>query len=203
MDEYLVLARLLIACAEPGSDLPDAWRLIGHLRAMTERTGLLGKSTEVAVLEALAWHRRGDLGCALSALERALSRASETGYVQVFLDEGRPMAELLYKAASQGISPRYAGRLLAAFEDQEQGGIPPRPREQPSWEWIEPLSERELEVLDLIAQGFSNREVARALSIALSTVKVHTHNIYGKLDVHSRTQAVAKARAMGILPSTH
>jgi LuxR family maltose regulon positive regulatory protein len=109
------------------------------------------------------------------------------------------MAELLYQAAGRGLSPHFAGRLLAAFKDLDREPLSPQPNVSPLPEWIEPLSEREVEVLALVAQGLTNREIARALSLSISTVKVHTHNIYGKLDVHSRTQAVAKARALGVL----
>jgi LuxR family maltose regulon positive regulatory protein len=109
------------------------------------------------------------------------------------------MAELLYQAAAQGIAPEYAGRLLTAFPASE---APDSFQELPA-DMVEPLSEREREVLQLIAEGLSNREIAQELFLSISTVKVHTYNIYGKLGVHSRTQAVAKARALGILPSFH
>jgi LuxR family maltose regulon positive regulatory protein len=118
--------------------------------------------------------------------------------VRVFIDKGQPMARLLYQAAERGIAPEYAGRLLAAFPAVE---LVPTAPSRPSSEMIEPLSEREREVLLLVAEGLSNREIAQRLFLSLSTVKVHTYNIYGKLGVHSRTQAVAKARALGILPS--
>lgn len=201
IDEHISLARLLIARATPGSDLPDALHLLGRLQAVSEQRGIVGKSIEVAVLEALAWFKCGDLQKALSSLDGALSMARQESHVQVFVDEGQPMAELLYKAASQGISPHYAGLLLTAFEDLDRKGIASKPTAPSLPEWMEPLSERERQVLDLVAQGLTNREIARALTLSISTIKSHTHNLYGKLDVHSRTQAVAKARALGILPS--
>ena len=202
-DQYLSLARLLIVRATPDSDLSDALHLLRRLRIATDERGIVDKFIEISVLEALAWGKCGDLEKALSSLDGALSMASKEGYVQVFVDEGRPMAELLYQAVSRGISSRYAGRLLAAFDDLDREQISPQSSQHPLSEWIEPLSEREMQVLDLVAQGLSNREIARALSLSISTVKVHTHNIYSKLDVHSRTQAVAKARALGVLPSPH
>jgi LuxR family maltose regulon positive regulatory protein len=200
IDEYLSLARLLIARAAQDADLADALRLLGRLRAATEQWHIVGKTIEIAVLQALAGQKCGDVQQALSSLGDALSMASPEGYVQAFIDEGPPMAELLYQAVGRGLSPRFARRLLATFELDREPTSSPSP-EQPLPEWLDPLSEREREVLDLVAQGLTNREIARALSLSISTVKVHTHHIYGKLDVHSRTQAVAKARALGVLPS--
>jgi LuxR family maltose regulon positive regulatory protein len=198
IDEYLVLVRLLIARAT-GTDLPDALRLLGRLSAETERVGLESKSIEMAALEALAWNESGDPEKAMAALERALSSAAQRGYVQLFVDEGRPMAELLYQAVERDIVPQHAGRVLAGFGDLDRT-LPAGGLQEPLPRGVEALSEREIEVLELVAEGLSNREIARALLISLSTVKVHTYHIYGKLDVHSRTQAVAKARALGILP---
>jgi LuxR family maltose regulon positive regulatory protein len=112
------------------------------------------------------------------------------------------MARLLYEAARHGIAPGYAGRLLALFP--EGASAPPdRTRtHEPKAELIEPLSEREVQVLKLIAEGFSNREIASKLVLSLNTIKVHTSNIYGKLGVNSRTQAIARARGLGLLPYT-
>lgn len=108
------------------------------------------------------------------------------------------MARLLYQAAARGIAPQYTGKLLAAFPAAEAvEGF-----QVSAMELVEPLTERELEVLRLIAEGLSNQEIAQQLFLSLSTVKWHTHNIYGKLGVHNRTQAVAKARALGMLPQT-
>jgi LuxR family maltose regulon positive regulatory protein len=98
-------------------------------------------------------------------------------------------------------APDYVRRLLAAFPVEERGQIDPPKSQAPESELIEPLSERELEVLQLIAEGLSNPEIASRLYLSLNTVKVHSRNIYGKLGVHNRTRAVAKARALGILPS--
>jgi LuxR family maltose regulon positive regulatory protein len=129
----------------------------------------------------------------VSALERALSLAEPEGYVRTFVDEGEPMAQLLRRALSQGIAPEYAARLLDAF------GEPAAPLPPAAQPLIEPLTDRELEVLRLIAAGLSNREIAHQLVVAVSTVKTHINHIYGKLDAKSRTHAVAQARALDLL----
>jgi LuxR family maltose regulon positive regulatory protein len=110
------------------------------------------------------------------------------------------MARLLYEALNRGIAPDYARRLLAAFPVAGPEQVAPPQAQAPEANLIEPLSERELEVLQLIADGLTNQEVASRLYLTLNTVKAHTRNIYGKLDAHSRTQAVARARALGLLP---
>jgi LuxR family maltose regulon positive regulatory protein len=115
------------------------------------------------------------------------------------VDEGQPMARLLYKALSQGIAPDYVQRLLAAFTDIEPEQADSLQKQIPESDWIEPLSERELEVLKLIAEGLSNQEIASRLYLSLNTVKAHTRNIYGKLGVNNRTQAGSRARALGII----
>jgi LuxR family maltose regulon positive regulatory protein len=153
------------------------------------------------MLQALAFQAEGDTARAMAALERALTLAEPGGFVRVFVDEGPPMARLLYEAASREIAPDYARRLLAAFPVAEAEQTGPFKTQAAKPELVEPLSERELEVLQLIAEGLTNQEIASRLFLALNTVKAHSRNIYGKLGVHSRTQAIARARALGILPS--
>jgi LuxR family maltose regulon positive regulatory protein len=132
-------------------------------------------------------------------LERALTLAEPGGLCRIFVDEGPPMARLLDQAVTRGTAVEYARRLLAAFP-VAASQISPRPAA--GAELLEPLSDRELEVLRLIAEGHTNREIASRLYLSLNTIKAHTRNIYGKLDAHSRTQAVARARALGVLTST-
>jgi len=112
------------------------------------------------------------------------------------------MAHLLYKALSHGVAPEYVNRLLAALPDAEPQQAGPLEMQSPEPDLVEPLSERELEVLALIARGLTNREIASRLFLSLNTVKAHTRNIYGKLGVHNRTKAVARAQTLGILPPT-
>ena len=198
--EHLVLARLRIA-----QDRPDeALALLEPLLPRMEQRKRNDLVIEIQMLKALAFQAQGDIEPAMNSLERALSLAESGGRVRTFVDEGPPMARLLYEATTRGIAPDYAGRLLAAFDletkdERRMTGstLPSVVRPAPL---VEPLSERELEVLQRIAEGLSNREIAGRLVISLSTVKGHTSNIYGKLAVNSRTQAVAKARALGILP---
>jgi LuxR family maltose regulon positive regulatory protein len=111
------------------------------------------------------------------------------------------MAQLLYQALERGIRPDYVRRLLSAFPAGEPASPPSPTVAPPSSDLFEPLSDRELEVLHLIAEGLTNPEIASRLFISLHTVKTHTRNIYGKLGVHSRTQATARAQALGLLSS--
>ena len=111
------------------------------------------------------------------------------------------MAQLLYDALSCGIAPDYVRRLLAAFPVSEAGGMVPKRSKVDQSEWIEPLSDREIEVLQLVAKGLTNREIATRLYLSPNTVKVHTRNINSKLGVNSRVKAVVKARTLGILLS--
>jgi LuxR family maltose regulon positive regulatory protein len=110
------------------------------------------------------------------------------------------MARVLYEALSREIAPDYVRRLLAAFHSAEPEQPEPTRSQVSEAELIEPLSERELEVLQLIAEGLTNREIASRLFLSLNTVKTHTRNIYGKLGVHSRTQATTRSQALDILP---
>ena len=134
-------------------------------------------------------------------LVRALSLAEPGGYVRTFADEGAPMAQLLTLVKARGMAPEgYVDKLLAAIGVEELPGQPAARRLQAStFPLIEPLSERELEVLSLVAAGLSNQEIAAKLVIAEGTVKKHLHNIFGKLNVRSRTQAVMRAPELGLL----
>ena len=202
--EYLILARLYLAQGEA----EQALEVLAALLAIDERKGRGRRMIEVLALQAVALEAQGEVDHALNVLQRALAIAGPEGYVRTFIDEGAPMKRLLHQAVQRGIEPEYAGRLLAALLEQENvAGYPERfhpslpqtPIWKPAVGLIEPLSGRELEVLQLIAQGLSNSEVAARLVISLSTVKGHTANIYSKLAVNNRTQAVARARELGLL----
>jgi LuxR family maltose regulon positive regulatory protein len=179
----------------------DAQGLLERLLQAAEEGGRKGSVIEILVLQALAHEVQGNFAPALVSLERALTLAEPEGYVRIFVDEGLPMARLLSEAAAHGVMPDYIGKLLAVFEAEEQKSedksiLPPV---SPAQSLIEPLSQRELEVLQLIAQGLSNREISERLFLALDTIKGHNRRIYDKLQVQSRTEAIARARELGLL----
>ena len=195
--ELAVFARILIAQKR----LDEAIRLLPRLLEVAEAGEHNSRVIELLVLQALAHQAGGDSIRALDALNRALLFAEPGGFVRTFVDEGPPMGRLLYDALSRGIAVDYVQQLLAALSASEKEYTDALEKQSPKTDLIEPLSERELEVLELIAEGLTNPEIADRLYLSLNTVKVHTRNIYGKLDAHSRTQAVARARALGVLPS--
>jgi len=194
--EVIVVARILIAQGR-------SERAIGLLQQLLEAAEAGNRTTrviEILLLQALALQAGGRTTEAMSRMEQALTLTEPEGFVQVYVDEGPRMARLLYEAASRGVVPEYARRLLAAFPVTETEQTVGSDGRGPRDEMIEPLSGRELEVLQLIAEGLTNKEIATRLFLSLHTVKVHARNIYGKLNVHSRTQAVARSQAMGLLP---
>ena len=150
---------------------------------------------KVAVLQAIAYQANGELDKALQALRDALMLAEPDGFMRIFLDEGAVMAQLLSDAMAQGMMPGYVSKLLAVFEAEKQEPDLPLPQAL-----IDPLSERELEVLALVAAGLKNKEIAEQLFISLNTVLYHIKNIYDKLGVRKRTLAIIKARELDLLP---
>src|SRR5205085_8286248 len=141
---------------------------------------------------ALAHRARGDGRAALVALERALELAEPEDHVRVFADEGASMAALLEDAAERGVAPDYARRLLDALGR-------PAARAPVGQGLVEPLSERELEVLRLLASELDGPDIARELVVSLNTMRTHTKNIYAKLGVSSRRAAVRHAEELGLL----
>jgi LuxR family maltose regulon positive regulatory protein len=196
--EHITLARVLYKSDLVGGSNHEAMGLIGRLLKAAEDGGRAGSVIEILVLQALAHEVQDDISSALVSLERALILAEPEGYVRIFVDEGMPMAHLLSEAAAHGIMPDYTGKLLAVFEAEQQKGED-KSYLRPAQPLIEPLSQRELEVLQLIAQGLSNREISEWLFLALSTVKGHNRIIFDKLEVQRRTEAVARARELGLL----
>jgi LuxR family transcriptional regulator, maltose regulon positive regulatory protein len=187
--EHITLARVLLAQdAAPGAESPkdEATWLLGRLHAAAEEGHRAGSVIEIAVLQALDHHARGDTSAALAALEEALTLAEPEGYVRVFLDEGPPMTVLLRAAAQQGGSREYARNLLAAGSAKAR----PAPARRGL---VEPLSERELHVLRLLRSDLSGPDIARELTVSLNTVRTHTKSIYAKLGVNNRRAAVTKA----------
>jgi LuxR family maltose regulon positive regulatory protein len=190
--EYLAAIRLILAQRQP----EQALEMINFLQFLAEKRGYQRRIIELLILKAIALHQTGTLDQALSALGEALSLAEPEGYQRTFVDEGEPMAKLLYQAVTSEVSPVYAGRLLGVLTEESQSVR--SPGNSPEEGLIEALSERELEVLQWIAAGLSNSEIAGRLYISLSTVKGHTAKIFGKLGVKNRTQAVAQARSLGL-----
>jgi LuxR family maltose regulon positive regulatory protein len=190
--EDLTLVRVLLVQNDPATALA----LLDALQPPAEVTGRVGAVIECLVLRAVALQASGDEGGALDALGRALRLAELEGYVRVFIDEGEPVARLLRQSVVRAVVPAYSSRLVAALESRVGG----RAAEAMA-SLAEPLSDREMDVLALLAEGLTNPEIAQRLFISLPTVKSHTRNIYGKLDVHDRKAAVARARTLGILTS--
>jgi LuxR family maltose regulon positive regulatory protein len=204
--EYLTLARLLIArgcAADDRASLDTAGTLLGRLLRDAEAQERVGSVIEILALSALAADAVGDTERARDALLRALRLAEPEGYVRLFVDEGEPMERLLAAIGQRQRDARtpqhdYIARLITAFPHQGNpaGPPPPPPIEQ---HLVEPLTQRELEVLQLVAAGLPNQEIAERLSVTTGTVKTHLKSIYGKLDAHSRTQALARARDLALL----
>jgi LuxR family maltose regulon positive regulatory protein len=216
--EYLILARMWLA-----QDQPDkALSLLEPLRLRMEQQGRTRLVIEIHVLKALAFQAQGDVAQALACLEQALSLAEPEGYVRLFVDEGEPMAGLLRHAAARGIAAGYVSRLLAALGAEEQrsrgtegqrsrgtegqgsGGageqeFSPAPPHLCSPALIEPLSERELQVLRLLPTALSSTEMAQALFVSVNTVRSHLKSIYTRLNAHSRYEAVARAKELNLL----
>ena len=192
--EHIVFARLLLA----KNKYDRVLHLLARLLLSAENYGRTGSVIKISILQALAQQARGDIEQALFSLKQALLLAEPEGYIRIFLDEGQPIAQLLYEATARGIAPEYSGRLLVQFPTEEQT-IPLTPPHSHTHTLIEPLTKREQEVMQLIASGASNAEIAQALYIAVGTVKNHVKNIYSKLDVHSRAQAIARARDLGLI----
>jgi LuxR family maltose regulon positive regulatory protein len=196
--ERVSLARLLVA----REDHDEALQLLDHLREAAEAADRRGYVVEILTLQALALRAREEKSRALDVMGRALALAAPEGYVRTFVDEGPPMAELLSEALEaqqrgrldslRRVPAHYLRKLLAALERDVAGAAS-------AAELPEPLSERELEILRLIASGKSNRGIASELFVSVGTVKTHINNLYRKLDAHSRTQALARARELKLL----
>ncbi len=193
--EQIVLARVLILQGQASEGLALLEVLLAEARHL-DRVDLI---IEIQILRALAFQAVGRADQAIAALAQALSLAEPGGHLRTFLDEGEPMATLLRQASAQGVAPAYVTQLLAAFGEPAPSGREAGPASSTAQPLVESLSQRELEVLRLLAAGMSNPEIASELVVAVSTVRSHCKSIYGKLNVHSRWGAVARARDLGLI----
>jgi LuxR family maltose regulon positive regulatory protein len=215
LHEFERLTLVRIALVEHQNDdneqhVLDALKLLDAQLKLAQKQNRLQSQIEILLLQAFAYQARGESAQAMSALEQALTLAEPEGYLRFFVNEGeaaRLMISDLRMTIGKTAKPLvgYVERLLAAFSQPMQAQNPkskiPFGHDvvNPNSEMIEPLSERELEVLRLIAQGLSNQEITQKLVVALSTVKGHNLRIFAKLQAKSRTEAVARARELGLL----
>jgi LuxR family maltose regulon positive regulatory protein len=193
--EHVTLARLLLAryrLERSEGHLRQGLELLDRLLRAAEDGGRKTCALEILVLQAATDQERGDTAAALVPLERALVLAESDYYVRIFVDAGAPIATLLPKAAERGTTPGYVRRLLIAFGLPSSSVTPP-----PGL--IQPLSERELDVLRLLATELGGPEIARRLVLSLNTVRTHTKNIYAKLGVNNRRAAVRAATELDLL----
>jgi LuxR family maltose regulon positive regulatory protein len=168
--------------------------LLAGVQMEAEQAGRMGNVIEILLLRALAVRALGNMAQAIDLLDRALKLAEPEGYVRVFVDLGMPMAALLREDVSQGLTSNYVRGLLAEFEKKKNRTM--KLAYQPL---IEPLTDRELEVLRLLADGSSNGQIAEKLVLTTGTVKTHAHNIYAKLGVRGRVQAIKRATSLNLL----
>jgi LuxR family transcriptional regulator, maltose regulon positive regulatory protein len=187
----LPLSRVRVLLAR--HDVVAALALLELLRQQTESNGLQDEQLKVMILQTVALYVNGERDRALQLLRDLIVLAEPGGFIRLFVDEGLPMVNLLSEASNADIKPDYVHRLLEAFEAENQR------RTEISQPLIEPLSRREIDVLYLIAQGFSNQEIGERLFLALDTVKGHNRRIFNKLQVQRRTEAVARARELGLI----
>lgn len=192
--EHMILARVQIAQGR----LDSAQSLLARLRTAAHDAGRLGRVISLSILQALAARLQGNIDAALDALGYALSLAEPEGYVRTFIDEGTAMEELLRIAQIRGMATVYVTQLLAAFDPDASRFSRVQPTRKSVGDF-EALSDREMEVLRLMADGATNQEIAQTLVISIGTVKKHSSNIFLKLNAHNRTQAVSAARSRNLI----
>jgi LuxR family maltose regulon positive regulatory protein len=202
--DHITLVRVLLAryqCDRSAGSISGAVELLERLLKAAEEGGRKGSAIEILILQAIAYDAQGNLPAALLPLQHALTLAEPEGYVRIFLDEGASMRQLLCEASKRKIMPDYVNKLLAAFESEKRKSEDKPDLPEPHRDGgtlIDPLSQREIKILQLIAQGLSNREIGERLFLALNTVKGHNRKIFDKLQVQSRTEAIARARELGL-----
>ena len=198
--DHITLARLLLAQFRntlSDSTIRDQERLLPRLLGAAEEGGRTGSVIEILLLQTLAHEAQGNVELALAPMHHALTLAQPEGYVQIFLDEGETMRNLLRQIAGGSVSSPYAGRLLAAFDGTAQAAV--SSTQPAAGNLSEPLTAREVESLALIAAGMRNQQIADHLFISRATVKRHIANLFGKLGVGHRTEAVVKANELNLL----
>jgi LuxR family maltose regulon positive regulatory protein len=188
-------ARVYLAQGDPSAALA----VLESLRQQVEAKNWQDEQLKVMVLQAVALHAHGEKDKAVQLLSEALALAEPGGFIRLFVDEGAPMAELLSTVAAQGIKPDYVNKLLATFDVETKKDERPTVSVLSPSALVEPLTPRELEVLQLIADGLSNQEIGARLFLALDTVKGHNRRIFDKLQVQRRTEAIARAHELGLL----
>ncbi len=199
-------ARILLARGAE-SDLRMAQQILDVLEDITDRTHNTRFKIEILALRALALEALGETTEANTILKQALELAYPGGFIRVFVDLGTPMQKMLHRLEEQGLSVEMIQRILAAFQEDDKNlfssGSPAPPSRSPSLRiptLAEPLTPRELDILTLLQKPLSNKEIAQKLHISYETAKRHIANIYGKLGVNRRWDAVARAIELHILP---
>lgn len=194
--DHISLSRVLIARGKP----VEANDLLNRLAVAAREGERFGRLIEILALRAIALHALNRTSEAIQSLDDSLALAEPEGYVRIYVDEAKPMASLLRMAIQKGIHPKFAERLLTAFPDSApQLHSGKNDIQKNNLGLSEPLSKRELEVLQLIATGLANKEISQRLFISVRTVKYHTTSIYTKLAVNGRLEATVKARELGLL----
>ncbi len=199
--EHINLARVLVAQGRQqpsGTFIEEALELLARLLVAAKKAGWIHKEIKILILQALAHQSASDHEEALTTLARALTRAEPGGYVRTFIDEGIPMGKMLRQAVAKGIAVGYAGKLLAALEE-EAADKQSQLKITSSHSLVEPLSKRELEVLRFLTTHLSSTEIASELIISKNTVRSHIKRIYGKLNVHNRREAILRAEELELL----
>jgi LuxR family maltose regulon positive regulatory protein len=187
-------ARVYLAQGNPSTALA----LLESWRQQAQAKGWKDEQLKAMVLQAVALHENSEKDESLQLLRETLVLAEPGGFIRLFVDEGEPMAQLLADVSAQGIMRQYLDTLRAALEAETQK-TEAKSSSRPAQPLVESLSPRELEVLQLIAEGLSNEEIGKELFLALDTVKGHNRRIFDKLQVQRRTEAVARARELGLL----
>jgi LuxR family maltose regulon positive regulatory protein len=198
-EEYIVLTRILVSQNQIADALGLSEKLIESAQASDRNAATL----EVLLIQALAYQAQGDMNQALAVLGKALKLAEKGGAVRIFLDEGEPMAELLdaFSRQSSTINGEFLDSLREGFRATQMQAEPNiiEDRIAKNGGLLDPLSDRELEVLRLLAAALSYREIAEELFVSINTVKAHTKNIYSKMGVHGRMQAAQRAKELHLI----